>query len=537
LNVLTFGSVCSGIEAASVAWLPLGFRAAWLSEIAPFQSALLAHHYPDVPNLGDMELIDVNEQTADIDVLIGGTPCQAFSVAGLRKSLEDERGNLSLAFCRLARRIAEFGRLKFVVWENVPGCLNTSDNAFGCILAGLVGEPNALSPAGKKWTNAGCVYGPEGAAAWRVLDAQYFGLAQRRKRVFVVFCPGTWTDPAKLLFEFEGVRRDSPPSRTSGQGVAASLTRGADSGGRGGYAGRRREDDVNLVAALTASGRGVQRVGEIRGQDPLVVSPITCTPGGIAGTVRSKWSKGTGGPAGDEHYNLIAHSLRAEGFDASEDGTGRGTPLVPVSLGDLYKCGFCSHTQDHIEHQDRCPVCGDADYLNLMIRPTIGPNAGMVFDFDSWPQQYVAGTMGAKHGNVKAEHAWTGQLIPFDTTQITSPIHRAKNESGEPCHTLAKGQHPPAVAYQCQGTNVGEMGTLRGGNGNETGGVPFMQQQFGVRRLTPRECERLQGFQDNYTAVPYRGKPAADGPRYQALGNSMAVPVIRWIGRRLMEVM
>lgn len=187
---MRFGSVCSGIEAASVAWHPLGWQAAWLAEIEPFPSAVLAHHYPDVPNLGDMTALPKLLNTGLLeapDVLCGGTPCQAFSVAGMRKSLDDARGNLSLTFCEIANAIDE-QRISaglapaIIFWENVPGVLNTHDNAFGCFLGALAGESGALVPPGGKWSDAGYVYGPQRTIAWRTLDAQYFGLAPATRR-------------------------------------------------------------------------------------------------------------------------------------------------------------------------------------------------------------------------------------------------------------------------------------------------------------------------------------------------------------------
>jgi DNA (cytosine-5)-methyltransferase 1 len=232
-----FGSVCSGIEAASVAWGPLGWQAAWVSEIEPFPSAALAHHYPDVPNYGDMTLLPVLIAAGAAeapDVFCGGTPCQAFSVAGLRKSLDDARGNLSLVFCEIANAIDDKRDVPCtIVWENVPGVLSTGDNAFGCFLAGLAGEDDPLEPPGGRWANAGVVYGPRRTVAWRTLDAQYFGLAQRRKRVFVVASARNDFDPAAVLLEFESVRRDSAPSRGAGENAARTVTAGAANGGAG----------------------------------------------------------------------------------------------------------------------------------------------------------------------------------------------------------------------------------------------------------------------------------------------------------------
>lgn len=350
---MRFGSVCSGIEAASVALAPLGWKAAWLSEIEPFPSAVLAHHYPDVPNLGDMLALPERIRLGEIeapDILCGGTPCQAFSVAGLRRSLGDARGNLSLTFCEIAdaidERRSERGEPEAIIfWENVPGVLSTSDNAFGCFLAGLAGEDDPLEPPGGKWTNAGYVSGPKRAIAWRVLDAQYFGVAQRRRRVFVVASAREGFDPATVLFEFDGVRRDTPPSRETGEGVTHAT-----------------------APCLTSSGRGVERTGDTRGQDPVVacfgggnragsIDVAAClTAKGMrqdfevetfaiqAGALHTNPNSGPDGVGVQEGhaYTLearaevqavcvtgqVTHTLKAEGFDASEDGTGRGQPIV-----------------------------------------------------------------------------------------------------------------------------------------------------------------------------------------------------------------
>lgn len=191
---MRFGSVCSGIEAASVAFGPLGWEAAWFSEIEPFPCGVLAHHFPGVPNLGDMNALPemiLSGAAEAPDMLCGGTPCQAFSFAGKRQSLDDERGNLSLTFCEVADAIDavrnKHGRDAVVVfWENVPGVLSTKDNAFGCFLGRLVGADAPLSSGAERWPSAGVVAGPKRKAAWRVLDAQHFGVPQRRRRVFVI---------------------------------------------------------------------------------------------------------------------------------------------------------------------------------------------------------------------------------------------------------------------------------------------------------------------------------------------------------------
>ena len=233
---MRYGSVCSGIEAASVAWHPLGWSAAWLAEIEAFPSAVLAHHYPDTPNLGDMTTIARRVLVGEVEapeLLVGGTPCQAFSVAGLREGLADDRGALTIKYVELADAIDFIRRRRgepeaVIVWENVPGVLSSKDNAFGCFLGALAGEDCELQPAGKKWTNVGCVFGPTRAVAWRVLDAQYFGVAQRRRRVFVVASARKGFDPAAVLFEFDGLRRDTAQRRATQQSLHPTLTaRGA----------------------------------------------------------------------------------------------------------------------------------------------------------------------------------------------------------------------------------------------------------------------------------------------------------------------
>jgi DNA (cytosine-5)-methyltransferase 1 len=244
---MRFGSVCSGIEAASVAW-PF-WDAAWFSEIEPFPSAALNHHYPNVPNYGDMTTLPERILSGEVeapDVFCGGTPCQAFSVAGNRKSLDDARGNLSLTFCEIADAIDTIRQQRnqstaIIFWENVPGVLNTKDNAFGCFLAELAGETVPLQPSGGRWTDAGFVSGPKRTIAWRILDAQYFGLAQRRRRVFVVASAREGFNPAEILFEFDSVRRDSAPSREARKGIAADAQTGVVTGG--GYPRSSRNAD------------------------------------------------------------------------------------------------------------------------------------------------------------------------------------------------------------------------------------------------------------------------------------------------------
>jgi len=376
---MKYGSVCSGIEAATAAWHPLGWQASFFSEIEPFPRAVLAHHYPHVPLHGDFTTIKGDEYEP-IDLLVGGTPCQSFSVAGLRGGLDDDRGNLALEFLRLADRT----RPKWLVWENVSGVLSSNGGRdFGSILGGMVKLGYGI--------------------AYRVLDAQYFGVAQRRRRVFVVGYVGDWRRAAAVLFERHSLQGHPAPRREAGEAAAPTVARGSPSGGRTYGLDADTCDSLQVAHCLTATATATGRL------DPSGQTFITgtlCNNGKAAGSATQQDA---------ENGFLVAHTLRGTGFDASEDGTGRGTPLVPVSG----------------------TICRDS---------------------------FSGGAGGRPEG-------------------------------------AAQGH--------------------------------FLQHGAAVRRLTPRECERLQGFSDDYTLVPHRGKPAADGPRYKALGNSMAVPVMRWIGERI----
>lgn len=426
---MNIGSTFSGIEAATIAWRPMGWKPVFYSEIDKFPSAVLAHHHPDVPNLGDVTKYK-DWPDATLDVLVGGSPCQSFSVAGLRKGLADPRGNLALTFLGVADRY----RPNWLLWENVPGVLSQDGGrAFGSILGGMA------------------ELGYHGS--YRVLDAQYirvdgFGRAvpQRRRRVFVVGHLADWRRAAAVLFEPESLSGNPAPRRQAGENIAPTIS--ARPTGGGGL-GTDFDLDGGLIAGcLQASGKAAGSATQQDAESGMLVSHSLLT----------KSNK-----LDPEFQTYVAHSLRAEGFDASEDGTGRGTPLVPIC---------------------------------------------------------------------------------FDTTQITSVANRSVPKPGDPCHPLAAGAHAPAIAFDCKssgqnGFGVGEIAsTLRSmGHSNSHqngGGHQAVATGWAVRRLTPTECERLQGFPDGYTNIPWRGKDGApDGPRYKALGNSMAVNVMRWIGRRI----
>lgn len=398
---MKYGSVCSGVEAASLAWESLGWQPAWFAEIEPFPAAVLAHHWPDVPNYGDMTKLVGRILTGEIeapDILVGGTPCQAFSVAGLRGSLEDERGNLTLTLVRILNAIDEIReRLgkppAILVWENVPGVLSTKDNAFGSFLAGLAGEELPLEPAGKKWTGAGCVFGEQRSIAWRVLDAQFFGVPQRRKRVFLVAGAGD-VNPAEILFEHQGSEGDYV------QGMEAKQNHSG--------------------AAARSNG---------------------------------------------SHHQPILMRMRAFG------------DYLPSPTASTLKA------RDYKDATDLIVIHGRQD-------PCISNKA---FALD-------------------CQHSGNTNVF-FINGNI---INKSPNSGGN-----GLGIRENSIAYTLTATDRHAVAMSRV-----------------LRRLTPVECERLQGMPDNHTRIPWRGKPAEacpDGPRYKAIGNSMAVPVMRWIGDRITQ--
>lgn len=419
---MRYGSVCSGIEAATVAWHSLGWTPAWFSEIEKFPSQVLAHHYPHVKNLGDMTTIAEKVRSGIVeapDVLAGGTPCQAFSVAGLRNSLNDDRGQLSLEFVRLANEIDSARLIRglkptVVVWENVPGVLNTKDNAFGCFLGALAGEGSELQPTGRKWTNAGCVFGPQRQVAWRVLDAQYFGLAQRRKRVFVV-ASARAESVAEILFERKSLHWDS----TQGRGKTKNTTRCSE---------------VHSHRASTS------------------ISGKTYTPPILASHGQKKWLGNQEAFCGDYY---IKHAI----------GVGGCTTNAAIS-NELYPTLMANN--------DRGYVVKTYEIQGSIIERSIeGEREGVLY-------------CGTKNDHLR------------DISQNIAPTLRTGGKGGGAINQAIFYFVPPNIFYL-------------------------------ARYLTEVECERLQGFSDNYTNIP----KAASTSRYKALGNSMAVLVMRWIGERI----
>ncbi len=501
---IIYGSVCSGIEAASLAWEPLGWRPAFFSEIEPFPSAVLAARFGSnlpgeplsqngVPNHGDFTKIPAD--AGPIDLLVGGTPCQSFSVAGRRLGLDDPRGNLALEYLVLARKLGA----RWIVWENVPGALSSRSgdrNAGGGGTADGSDDGGDEAPATSDFATflsfvQECGYG----FAYRILDAQHvrvqrFGRAvpQRRRRIILVGYLGDWRPAAAVLFEPDGVPGHPAPRRQTRQGAAQGFVGGAGAGGepgRGGVAatvsakwakgtgGPSWNETQNLIAVEVADTLGVG-ANQTTGRPTEVVA--------FAQTGLSEYGsrlpmlRASGGDAGGGSEALVAHALRGEGFDASEDGTGRGTPIIPVRTG----------------YQGDAPIAFPWQQ---------GGSMSMPVDVDG-----SVGTL-VKNQSYAIAHAIQPRIGRNGRGDIGEAVNALSAQSGE----AGKGD----------AAHVGALSDV---------------DRWIVRRLTPRECERLQGMPDDWTKIPWRGKPAEecpDGPRYKAIGNSMAVNVMEWIGRRI----
>jgi len=406
-------SLFSGMEAAHLAWAPLGWVCVGVAEIDPAPRALLRHRLPNVPNLGSVTEITDDQIAAlgGIDVVIGGSPCQGLSVAGRRAGLDDARSGLFHEQMRIFNAARHLCGARFLVWENVPGAFSSNKGRdFAVVVGAMAGSVVPVPRDG--WGCEGVALGDNGLVEWAVLDAQWFGVAQRRRRVFSILDTGDWAGRPPVLLEPDRMRGHSAPSRDQGQSFTGTL------------------------------GARTQGGGEL-GTD------FECQGGLVAGTLSANPKAAGSATQQDAHAGLLIPAV---------------APLVPVA---------------------------------------------------------------------------------FDTTQVTSKANVSNPKPGDPCHPLCAGAHAPAIAFGCKDSDPARSvsnqvaPTLRAmghqaSHPNAGGQVAVAFPGMSVRRLTPRECERLQGAPDDWTLVPNAlGKPMADGPRYRMLGNSFAVPVIRWIGTRI----
>ena len=467
-------SVCSGVEAASVAWHPLGWEAVGYSEIEKFPSEVLAHHYPNTPNFGDMTKYKEWNTNGTVELLVGGTPCQSFSVAGLRKGLEDPRGNLALVYCGILDKF----RPKWFVWENVPGVLSSNGGRdFGSFL-GAVAELG---------------YG----FAYRVLDAQYFGVPQRRRRVFVVGCLGDWLAPAKVLFERESLLRNPPPSRQEREKTPVFSPSSFGNYGEGVGTLRRDGGDLGGGSETLVATNRLVAFGEYADD-------------GTASTLKARDYK--------DHTDLIVYETHPADSRVKEMGDVCQTVTSRWGTG-----GGNVPLVQSIAIQD---VSGRDKKQNGR-----GWNNEVMYTLDAAATQGVAYSIreDAKANNFSA--------TPLEVT----PALQALRPSVQSHHAQTFVAHAFKVRGGCEGGGKGYLGsdekafTLSVTQDQQI--AVSSEPNMAVRRLTPTECERLQGFPDGYTNIPWRGKEESpDAPRYKAMGNSMAVPVMAWIGKRIQEV-
>ena len=499
--MIRYLDVCSGYSAFTLASAGLGFRCVGYSEIEAFPRAVLEQRHGAVPVEWDHRFVPGSNTTplfgdftkieshhvGPVDLLAGGTPCQAFSVAGKRLGLDDPRGNLTLEFLALARRV----RARWLVWENVPGFLShDSGRTMGTFLR-ILGE------LGYGW-------------AYRVLDAQYVrvdghegAVPQRRRRVFVVAHLGDAAGPAAVLFERESLRGDPAPRRQAGEGTPGAL-------GARAFGGGNRAGAVEQAACLTARGHKCDF----------------------------------------EVETFVAHALRAEGFDASEDGAGRGTPLVPcyaIHSDALDRSG--EGAGGTAAERSGLGVQSDVGYAMRAKRPDavayrITPNDGAYETGD------ISGSLTT--GTDRSAQALVQPIAYSIMPQNSGKDYKAREVqvaqplmAGGPVGGNQGGDFiAQPIAFQERGREGGrnvewQEGLAYSLNAPSGGGRRQelnIADQWAVRRLTPTECERLMGVPDSFTAITYRGKPAADGPRYKALGNSQAVNVMRWIAHGLRDV-
>jgi DNA (cytosine-5)-methyltransferase 1 len=530
-------SVCSGVEAATVAWHQMGWQPVAYSEIEPFPSAVLAHHYPSVPNLGDMTKYKEWKLNESIDLVVGGTPCQSFSVAGLRKGLEDPRGNLMLTYCGILDKF----RPQWCVWENVPGVLSSNGGRdFGSLL-GALGELG---------------YG----FAYRVLDAQHFGVPQRRRRLFLVGNLGDWRSAAKVLFEPESMLGNIKKSRSTGQKTTAFTS--SSFGGYGEGVGTIRAAGGDLGGGsetLICSPDGKETTGSLLARDykgignqdledgrGLVVyenhpsDSRVKEMGEVCQTVTSTWGTGGGNIpfVGMKAYTLQGGgttSQNSQGMGWNEDisFTLNSTDVHGVAVAfDSYNLSISD-----INQTIKSPNGGTLESVGGIVQQAFRKSrrAQSVNDFETWVDDGVANTINTFDvGDIRTTHAVAG-FLPTQGSKaqgIGYEVNRAPTlRAGCDAYGIHKVVAPTLTASNNPSRSPQSTEVT-----NQVASV--YEASMAVRRLTPVECERLQGFPDNYTQIPWRKKEAdvcPDGPRYKAMGNSMAVPVMKWIGQRIQE--
>lgn len=515
---IRYVSIFSGVEAATLAWEPLGWEPVAFSEIEPFPCAVLAERWPDVPNLGDITKIDWKEKIdGAIDLVVGGSPCQSFSVAGKREGLKGTSG-LMFEYIRCVQEL----RPRWFLWENVPGALTSEDGgAFGQLLS----EMDELGYS----------------LAWRVLDAQFFGVAQRRRRLFLVGHLGA-ESPAEVLFEPDCLSGNPQSSREKRKELASRAGRSAACAGFK-YSAAPRANTIGYAEeqanTLTADWHAP------------AVFPLPNTALFQYGT-EIAWcltARGDSSPCADRGQNIVCMTGTQTHCHISDEIAGcltahMGKDDAPVVVGEsnlqTYVCETAHSGSNGLG-------VGEADIFPTLdtssgpavwarenaVRPPFGFAQNVRNEVGIVGDGTLNGALAANPGMKQTTFVCTGGTYPINEQIATRDKKLGRGTGlgvgadGDPAFTLL-ANHPHMVA------SGSESGPIAMGDAIEEksmGSNPML-----VRRLTPLECERLQGFPDGHTLIAWKGKPAGecpDGPRYKAIGNSMAVPVMRWIGRRI----
>lgn len=543
MATLRYLSVCSGIEAASVAWEPLGWRPVAFSEVDAFPSAVLAHHYPSVPNWGDMTRFE-DWPDADVDVLVGGTPCQDYSIAGQRLGMAGSRGQLTLTYVEIAARY----RPSWILWENVPGVFSSNGGRdFARFLGDLTGQSLAVPDGG--WKNSGIVAGIGDAygIAWRVLDAQYIrtrrfagAVPQRRRRVFVVGYLGDWRAAAAVLFDAASMRGDPPPRREQGKGLAGPPADGARGGGGLGTdidrAGGLIPEIANPLTARMHKGvNTTMDEGQTMVAQPIAFdckgSEAQVDESGATPTLRAMGHAGSHANAGGQlavAAPLMAGMSKSSARMPQEQGA-----LVPVAVA--FQDRFRG---DDGRGYDRPPpvsegVCGTLETVKpwqvavaVDVKGALAPHGAVDLSDVAFPLK-------------ASDHKDPQSVIAFDAQAGGNTGLAIGEDVAGTLHGGGEHGGRSAVAFDMRGRDGGaqmegphDTANIRAASGGSS--RSYVATRWAVRRLTPRECERLQGFPDGYTDVPYRNRNwTPDGPRYKALGNSMAVNAMEWLGQRI----
>lgn len=581
---MNYGSICSGVEAATLAWAPLRWKAVFFAEVEPFPAAVLQQRFgatrpkrllppaeaetekerkqreswekqiaelPEggmIPNLGDFTKITKEDYDDPIDLLVGGTPCQSYSIAGLRRGLEDPRGNLALEFVRLAYRSG----VRWCVWENVPGVLSSgAGKDFASFLSLLCGWEIDVPQGG--WRKSGVVVPAPGCfgLAWRILDAQYTrvpefprAIPQRRRRIFVIGHIDSWLYPATVLFDGEMCGGDTPPRRTKRQAASPCAERGFDTtksirmrgGCEGGGKGALVGDDLSHTLATgndqtivtlteeaqwwdgsdqagTLTGTSDRQLMPDKGRLQCVIEPIIeCKPVGIG---RDAFNQGQNAKYGMSLSEDVQPTLTSRGpgavcFDEPQEDKPVG--FIKNDAGGEQQ-GFWGDTFPTLRSGALPAVAYNVTFCDANGTRKDRPNGGLyVTEADTGK------TVTANGPNTEMVVVDSPECVPLDLRNATRDPNK-KDEQNR------------------QGVGVGEDGAPM--NTITSASVPGVGWQSTVRKLLPVECERLMGFPDNHTRIAWKGKPeeeCPDAPRYKACGNSMCVNVMAWIGRRIQAV-